>query len=171
VLARKTDGEIQASWIAQDAPWHYAGPTDIRPGQKELIPEENDARLSLIWEKHQLARIKLGLGMSLDAEEMADVRKYISSKSEMKIRDRIITQEIKQADMPLIPHPFIGYDPQEYSVLLLDPVSELSAQLRELQSQGVSIANLIHNGFFKIGSSRLSRVSPPGVNTVTYRWK
>jgi hypothetical protein len=82
-----------------------------------------------------------------------------------------ITQEMKQRDMPLIPHPFQGNDLTGKTVVLLDPVSDLAWRLAEQHENGVSALKLVRDGYLQIDNEPLNRAGPPGVMVVRARWK
>lgn len=80
-----------------------------------------------------------------------------------------VTQEIKNADMPLIPHPFNDV-PEGCSVVLLDPVGTVVEKLAELHIAGESVADLLRTQLL-LSSSPLLRKAPPGVAPVGVTWK
>lgn len=82
-----------------------------------------------------------------------------------------ITQEVKQADMEVIPHPFIGHDLTGKTVVLIDPVSDLSWELRELQEKGECICELLHERKLIVDNAPLVRATPKDVMAVTAKWK
>jgi len=82
-----------------------------------------------------------------------------------------ITQELKQRDMPVIPHPMVGNDLSELTVVLLDPAHDETWKLAELHNSEINLGECLHNGYIKISNSNLNRVSPPGVQTCSFSWK
>jgi len=82
-----------------------------------------------------------------------------------------ITQAMKQRDMAMIPHPFLGNDLTGKTVVLLDPVCDTTWRLAEYHENGVSPNELLHDDYLRIDNTALNRASPPGVMVVPYRWK
>ena len=85
-----------------------------------------------------------------------------------------ITQAVKQADMPLIPHPF-GGDLTGKTIVLIDPVSRMCEQLLrmhgEFASSPESIGMLLHRDYLRVGNTPLARNAPPGVMPVAAAWR
>ncbi len=179
LLIRNSDKKILATCIAPEAPWHLNGPTIIRPdfyrdGQPyrriREIPE------SLISAKAEIDSIRQKLrdnGIITDSDRMA-MRDFYEGMKEAKMVGLKITQGIKQADMGLLPHPFLGNNFPGSTVLLLDPLNIITRDLSELiDEEGVAfeITNLFYNGFFKISNVPLVRAGPDGVMQVSYTWR
>jgi len=83
-----------------------------------------------------------------------------------------ITQDIKQADMNLIPHPFIDNDLTEKTVVMLDPVSDLNHELAELsQHEDFDINELLHDGYLEISNEGLNRSGPSDILIPSFKWK
>lgn len=82
-----------------------------------------------------------------------------------------ITQEVKQADMPLIPHPFITDDLTGKTVVLLDPVADSTWGLFERHEEGDCISEMLHEGHLIVDNSGLVRNGPPGVIAVSHKFK
>jgi hypothetical protein len=78
---------------------------------------------------------------------------------------------MKQADMPLIPHPFHGNDLTGLTVVLLDPVSALTERLLRLHDGGESIGGLLYEDHLRLDNAPLVRAGPAGVMPVAPRWK
>ncbi len=165
-LVDKVTGEIVATYVAPEAPWHNNGPTDIRTG---IIKRVHDTE----WETEVIndLRIKMWKGEQLDVGDEGVLIAYMTSLSSLDKQERIITQEIKQADMNLIPHPFSGFNMTKFEPIMLDPLNDLSRTLAEMAEEGYSISQLIYEKFFIISNTQLSRAGPMGVKQVPYRWK
>jgi hypothetical protein len=163
------NGDVIATYAAPDAPWHYNGPTNIQMDQRRpiLVGEGFDHR-QLKSEVDSIIR-----NGASQPRDFAKLRQWMALSATF---DYIETwedqpQSHKNADIDLIPHPF-GIVPAGYTAVLLDPLSRTTNQLRYLQQREEEwIAPLLHNGFFKISNTELSRVTPPGVPTVSYRWR
>jgi hypothetical protein len=169
----KTTGAIEGVWTAPDAPWHNNGPTDIRAARKKfvLVGDGFDHRKLYADARHIRRLIAIG-GDLTDAQlmrlqewfEVSDILDKASVTED-------VPQLVKNADMALIPHPFSALR-QGSEIVLLDPMADISVQLNEIEDDlDEYLSQLFSNGFFKINNKELARVSPPGVKTVSYRWK
>jgi len=156
-------GNVRSLYAAPEAPWHYNGFTDIRANRKDkvsgrswkevpqIIAELNDANLT------KQEAVRLGLYSKI---EIAD---RIANDEQVEIE---ITQAIKQADMPIVPHPFIGHDLRSSTIVILDPVSPTTEKLLTLHDDGENINELIHEGKVTFGNTPLVRSVPFGVMAV-----
>jgi hypothetical protein len=162
-------GNIVATYSAPEAPWHHNGPTHIQKDQRTpiLVGEDFDHRGQYI-EFRQI--LKQGPSHPSDFSKL---RSWVARMRNLewieKYEDR--PQSVKNADIDLIPHPFVNV-PDDHTVVMLDPLSKTSEQVAWIQQrEEESICELLHKGYFKISNSELSRIGPPGVPTVGYRWK
>lgn len=156
-------GVVEMVSIAPEAPWHYNGPTSIIASRKEgvrswkevpqIISDLNDANLT------KQEAIRLGI---YKRDELIN-RVNTDKKTEMEI-----TQSIKQADMPLIPHPFIGNNLRGKTIVMLDPVSPITERLLSMHDEGENINSLIHDGKITFNNNALNRITPPGVIAVDF---
>jgi len=177
ILRDKLTKEIIAVWSAPDAPWHNNGPTNIAAYSTEKILKgfrEDESAYDYTDLKTRsdnvYKRISNGQTIS-NAGRLAIQQWMVISLTLPIVGDRNVLQSVKQKDMPVIPHPF-GDVLSTQEILLLDPISDTTRELAELQqSEEESMCMLIHNGLFVISDKELARVSPPGVKTVSYRWK
>jgi len=76
-----------------------------------------------------------------------------------------ITQSVKNADMNIIPHPFVTRN----QVVLLDPVSTL--EIMEIRDTGERISALIFGDYLRLDNAPINRAAPQGVTTSAYKWK
>ena len=154
-LVVNSSGVIESGYVAEDPPWANNGPTDIRP----TVMRNGKA--------FQLQRPKAVMARLADAGTRdAELARLRQPPVEIEI-----TQALKQADMPIIPHPFQGNDLTGKTVVLLDPVGALVLDLNELQKSGESVGSLIHDGYVAIDNVPLARAAPPGVQTARAVWK
>lgn len=158
-LVEKSTGKVVATYTAPEAPWHNNGPTRIGA---DFV---NDKGVAFQRIKPVIFSIARGLKIEPDAmlERLAEPNRAIE-----------LTQAIKNADMNLIPHPFVRsrkITPERYAVVLLDPVDSLMVKLAELDSYGApeNTATLLHAGKIKFGNDRLKRAGPPGVDIVSVK--
>lgn len=159
VLVQDTPRTVLATYCAPEAPWHYNGPTSVKA---QWIDAQGRA-----WRKRRVLRHTLAAAADdpvLRAELIADLQAG-------QLVDEEITQAIKQADMPLIPHPWIGHDLTGKTVVLLDPVAEVTLRLAELRAEGESVSEIIHADYLRPDTTTLPRSGPPGVLIVAPRWR
>lgn len=155
-------GNVSRIYVAPEAPWHHNGPTNIQ-AQRYDAQGRGYRKVRRLFAEHGSIKAARAAGLSLAqiAARLAD-----DPLEEMEI-----TQAIKQADMPLLPHPFIGNDLTGKTIILLDPVSPFVERLFRLHEVGESISELLHTGDIKFANTALPRSGPPGVVCVAPRWK
>ncbi len=162
-LLLNSNGELHGHQEAAEAPWHYHGPTNIK-----AVFYRNGKGYRL---RRDMSKIPFTLEEAkADPVKLAE---YMAAFNSAPIVEEEITQAIKNADMPLIPHPFMGNDLTGKTVVLLDPVSDLTWKLAEMCEchDQFNLNELLHAGRFIIDNTPLPRKGPPGVPVVGYRWK
>ena len=170
VFVKMRDGAPTVVYAAPEAPWHYNGPTQIVATRKDPVSGRSWRRvLSVDAELHNLgltpqAAIRQGL---FTRQSLADRR--AQDRASGDYAEIEITQAVKNADMPIIPHPFERRPGEK--IVLLDPVSPVMLELLELHDQGEDVARLVHDGHLIIGNTPLNRAGPRGVDVVGVRWK
>lgn len=159
-----TTGSIESTYTAPEAPWHYNGPTDIRAqvyqNGKPCRFRRDMSTVPFTWEQAKGDPVK-------EAE-------YAAAFAAAPIIEEEITQAIKNADMDLIPHPFQGNDLTGKTVVMLDPVSDLTHQLFAMHSEydDFDLASLLTEAnALRIDNVPLTRSGPPGVQIVDYKWR
>ena len=136
----KKSGEIKSIYTADVPPWAYNGPTNIT------------GKVGKNGKKYQYKKRILD---------------YESGEFEV---DKIeITQAIKNADMPLIPHPFASGKKDGETIVLLDPPE--TEKLLLLHESGESINTLLHEDYLRIDNEKLNRCTPNGVCAHRWKWK
>ncbi len=150
------DGTIAMSYIAPEAPWHHNGPTIIRPDRYEN--GRGWRKMKQIFAEHGTLKAALLAGLTR-AQIFQRLRDDPMVEAE-------ITQAVKQADMPLIPHPFQGNNLTGKTVVLLDPVSPLMQRMLTLHDHGESVTDIVRE-WVRIGNTPLVRAGPPGVMCVS----
>lgn len=130
-----SSGEIISHYFADVPPWAYNGPTNIRA---DKICPLTGKKFRNCMKKRSFEEIMSGAPLEYEMEE--------------------ITQEIKNADMDLIPHPF-GEVPPGHTVVLLDPTDDRIARMVEYQNIGGSddIIEQITRGFIQVDNGKISR--------------
>lgn len=152
-------GKMHGIWIATDPVWAYNGPTWVAP---DFYRKGKGYQRRLIMPTN-LAELEHG----------------------PTFKDVEVTQEIKNADIDIVPHPF-GTIPEGMRVILLDPSCELIAKLSEMHD-AVTDQNglgadphgfdysppgfLLYNEYIKLDNTPFKGRTPKGVLTVTPRWK
>jgi len=149
------NGVIEAVCSGQEAPWHNNGPTDIRA---DYYDERGRG-----WRKQPVHETEYVTD--------PDTGLLVPRTAVIGYEAIEITQAIKQADMLLIPHPFIGNDLTGKTVVLLDPVADLTWQLAAMHEQGESPNGLLHDDYIRIDNVALNRSGPPGVMVVPIKWR
>ena len=150
-----SDGTIHSTYVAPEAPWHNNGPTSIRPDM--VIGGRGFQRRREILA--EFGSIKAALLSGLTRAQVLD------RLATDPMVDREVTQAIKNADMPLLPHPFVGNNLTGKTAVLLDPVSPLMTRLLGVHESGESVTEVVH-GWLTIGNTALVRSGPPGVMVV-----
>jgi hypothetical protein len=146
-LVDKGSGKIIGSYVAEDPPWANNGPTDIRPDY-----------IDATGRKYKIDRSGVRAALRRALEEG-------TSAADIQAQAVEITQALKQADMPIFPHPFPGIDPATQEAVLLDPVGEKAELLHNLLLAGEDISQLLKR--IRLGD-QLDAIAPPGV--VVRRW-
>ena len=150
------DGTVGATYAAPEAPWHHNGPTIIRPDRYSLGRGYRSVRQ--IFAEHGSIKAALLAGLT-----RAQIMDRIATDPVVDVE---ITQAIKNADMPLIPHPFIGNNLTGKTVVMIDPVAPLMQRALRIQESGENLSELIR-AWLNIGNTALSRITPPGVIAVS----
>jgi hypothetical protein len=156
-------GNVESTYVAPEPPWANNGPTNIRP-------EFFDAR-GRGFRRRRATRFTWQ-----EVKDDPAKRDQFLSQFDADATDAYeITQAVKHADMPLIPHPFQGNDLTGKTIVLLDPVSSMCERLlrmhEEFGSATESIGNLLHGGYLRVGNTPLNRTGPPGVIAVAANWR
>lgn len=121
-------------------PWAYNGPTDI---MHDRTDKTTGRKYKTVYE------IDEDSGLLLNSEIE-------------------ITQDLKNRDMPLIPHPFASKT-SDQTVVLLDPVE--TGYLFDVKKGGQSVNELLHNDYLRLDNTPLSRAAPQGVTPTRFKWK
>jgi len=135
-----SSGNIISTQVSEVPPWAYNGPTDISHDRID----------------------------KLTGKKYRTIRQLNESTGLIEVEEIEITQEIKNRDMPLLPHPFASKT-QDQEVILLDPVSTL--YLYDIKFTGESISELMYNDYLRLDNDPLVRAGPQGVITSAFKWK
>ena len=158
-----SNGNVESVYQASEAPWHYNGPTNVKA---DFYRDGKGYRL-----RRDMSAVPFTLEEAkADPAKMAE---YVAAFNAAPVVEEEITQEIKNRDMALLPHPFLGNELDGKTVVLLDPVCDLCwhlAQLCECHDE-FNLNELLHDGHIRIDNSPINRAGPPGVPVVGFRWK
>lgn len=162
---KKGSGELMASNIAPDPTWANNGPTQIRP---HFFGEDG---------KPYRRRLKLDADLMKLLDVPGRKEELFDALDQPEHEVYEITQEVKQADMYLLPHPFISDGAKDCVCVLIDPVSDMSHRLAQIHEQQTefdldgSIGQLFHDDYVRFDNTPLNRRTPPGVVAVQGKWK
>ena len=152
-----TTGEIESTSVAPDPCWAYNGPTIIDP-RKRYKKKGNP---NWFYKK------KLSL-----PDPETDFSGFKAAMQRKRIEEEIeITQDIKNQNMPFVPHPFMGHSLTGKTVVLVDPVSSLCERLLEMHETGESVADLLYKRYLLIDNNALNIKTPPGIGAFKAKWK
>lgn len=132
-------GKILSSYSADVPPWLYNGPTTTTPDRVL----KNGKKLQ--WKR------------TIDPHTKRVTKEMVE-----------LTQDVKNADMNLIPHPFASAPPGS-NIILLDPPD--TAELLDLHESCESVHKLIKDDYLRIDNKELNRCRPNGVMSVGFKWR
>ena len=156
---------IESAYASTEAPWHYNGPTNIAA---KFIRAGKPYRKMTRIERETIVNDVDVMSMLSNTATRKAAELIIDDTKEYEVE---ITQKIKNKDMPLVPHPFLGNDLTGKQVVMLDPISAITQRLAKMADAGYSLLEIIDNGKFIINNKELGRAKPPSVMSVAYRWK
>lgn len=137
-------GNILGHYLADVPPWGYNGPTSIRA---DKIDRKSGKKYRKILKPRTM-------------------KEYMDGATPEYIHEEI-TQEIKNADMSLIPHPFVLQDGE--TAVLADPMDGRIEKLLQLQNAGENLTEALQGGYFRPDNEALARKGPPGVMQVALK--
>jgi hypothetical protein len=146
-------GDIVGTYIADVPPWAYNGPTKIRADFVHPITGKKFRRV----QKRPFTLDQIMSG--------APETEYVLEE---------ITQAIKNADMPLIPHPFQGLENPDEKIVLINPRDDQVTRILEHFNNGghEEVTNALHNGKIYVDNEFLRGMKgPPGVAIAPLRYK
>lgn len=143
-------GDIVSTYIANVPPFAYNGPTKIKA---DHICPVTKKKYRTVYARRTLEEAMDGAPLKLTREE--------------------ITNEMKNRDMNVIPHPFPD-KPPGHTVVLLDPMDDKIRRLIDFQNAGgsIEVADYIEKGKFEVGDP-CKRCSPDkvSVHKLKYRYE
>jgi len=162
-------GKIESIASSIDPPWMYNGPTNTVADAKGEKGE--------YYIKKRLIEVEIPNWREMQITGSLSNRKMVSQR--LKTDGFIyieVDQAIKNADMNVVPHPFINV-PTGKTIVYLDPVSPVIQDLYEHHLLGKNDASappassLLHDGAIIIGNRDLKRDKPLGLKCVSLKWK
>lgn len=148
-------GEIKAIYSAPTPPWAYNGPTNITPTR--TARDDNG-----ILRKYRTV-VK---SRPTPPWEGGDVEAWEKGPDTEEIE---ITQDVKNADMARIPHPFGNIDAGD-KVIMLEPHCTLTENLSGMIAAGENVNAMIREGHIELGD-QVECCAPNGVIAVKPSWK
>lgn len=157
----RPDGSVVRVDVADAPPWGYNGPTSVRPTR-----ESTDGR-----KFREVRKIIADHGTLAEAQKMGITPEMIFDRlATDPVVEEEITHEIKNRDMPSIPHPFGARKNTNNTIVLLDPVSPLIQKMAIVRMDPAldePLTDMLLKGKFNIDNTPLVRAGPPGVTIVT----
>lgn len=154
-------GALRGHQIAQDPPWAYHGPTDIRP------------QYTRNGKPYRAVATTDGIEITQARRDRAKLARLLAGTADVIMVEQEIDNAWKNRDMPEWPHPFVGNDLAGTSIVLVDPMSPLVERLRTIQeTEGArAVSELLRDGWLEVDNLPLQRATPPGVLAVSARLK
>lgn len=142
-------GNIVGHSASDVPPWAYNGPTNIKA--ERICPKTG--------KKYLMQKKKRSLEEYMDGEKVS-------------YEEKEITMAMKNADMNLIPHPFLGHG-KGFTPIMLDPTDERIRTLIDLQNAGETylFADAFAKDQFRIDNDRAKCSAPKGlaVHRLTFK--
>lgn len=140
-------GKIVSTYAADVPPWLYNGPTNAQPS---IVSKVKDDQNRLTLKKMRIQRM------------IDPVTKRVSDPVAVEV-----TNDLKNADMGIIPHPFPGA-PNDSTIILLDPPE--TEELLYLHQAGEEIHKLFRDDYLRLDNAPLNRACPVGVVPTRFKW-
>lgn len=151
-------GDVVGHYAADVPPWGYNGPTRIRADKID----EHGRKYRRIKETRlkSVKEIEQALKEPTDGE--------VKAALDFEFKYELITQEIKNRDMKLIPQPFVNLEPG-HSVVMIDPMAKEVAKLLKYQNEGEDLFDFYAR--MKPTGECKNRKGPVGVPQVKFKVK
>ena len=131
LLIDNSTGNIDSGYHAPDPVWANNGPTCIRPEYKHH-------------------------GKGYRIIQTIDKSKSFEDSSRYSSIEQEITNDFKNSDMVLIPHPFQGNDLTGKSVVLIDPCDSIVRQAELMKESGeLALEELFHNDYVRFSNEHI----------------
>lgn len=166
-----SDGTIESLHVAIDPPWAYNGITSIMPDHVAKDGKKYQRHILLPNEQMPISKRMLADRFAAAIKNPQTLDRFIEDANDASYEMIEIDQAIKNADMPLIPHPFTSNDNSSKTIVMLDPFSPAVLQIAELHDMGFdNVSDLIRDNLV-IGNIDIGRSPILGVITVSANWK
>ena len=164
VLIDNATGDILKTSVSEDPPWANYGPTSIRPTYVDPKTKKK---------YRAVKKVIADYGNYAEAKKALNIRELYNRLIDDEYVDLEITQAVKQADMPLIPHPYLGDDLTGKTIVMLDPLGKLTSAIQPIIHDGGAseICEVLHEGHITIDNSDNGAKAPPGVMPVNCSFK
>ena len=145
-------------YVAEDPPWYHNGPTKVTPNVKS-----NDGK------KY---REDIFITDELRGIKELDPINYYKEICKLKPIKYEIDFSIKNKDISLLPHPFIGR-PKSDNVVIIEPNhGGVYQDICNIYRTGESVLDLLRLGYLKIDNTEIPvNGKPPGVAMHRIKWK
>ena len=140
-------GKVMAISSMSDPPWALNGPTSIIPSMKD----EQGRKFKKVCSIPCDIREELASGGGGGAERLGHLLRPENLQHEWVE----ITQDVKNADMHLFPHPW-NFGGADTLPIILDPVSDLTHTFAELRNSGEDVDSLISDGYIRFDNEPLN---------------
>lgn len=145
-------GKVISAQVCEEPVWAHNGPTIIKPD---------------FYDRHGVGQ-QIQILLPDDPEDVAGrIRAF--DKPEFRICE--VNQAVKNADMDIIPHPFLENDLTGLTPVLLDPVSPVVQRLAAMNAYGENVNELLHSGYINIGNTEIKRKGPQGLHITPVSWR
>lgn len=152
-----SNGNIKSTWIANDPPWYHNGPTSTVPDaiDKKGIKYQN----------------KIVIPQEILDIQYADPAAYSTEVAGLTPTLHAITDDIKNADMDLIPSPFLSSESTDKIILLCPDQSGAYVDLYNTFKTGASVSELFTGDYLVIGNEVRDNRKPKNVALHKIKWK
>lgn len=133
--------KVKATSFAIDPAWAYNGPTDTRADEYDRINKKA-------------------------------YKNRVYFKDGEVVRERIeITNDFKNSDMHVLPHPFQNIEKDKDRVILVAPDDKMMQDLIDLHDAGECLPEIVENGFLNFYEETELEGSPAGLIICKSKWK
>lgn len=165
VVINNSTSTVESINCAPDPVWLHNGPTKTTPDfyKRQLDGSikgfrrvrEVIAQMPNVWDL---------INSHIDNNNMAQANSLIDRLNTDPFVDIEVDSTIKNADMNIVPHSFIGNDLSGKTVLMLDPVSTHKLlDLYQYEEGRKIIHDRLHDGKILVGNTPISRAGPAGL--------
>jgi hypothetical protein len=154
-------GNFKGISVAPDPTWAYHGPTDISPERIEN------------GKSYRCYREINGIPFNTAIKDAETAEAFMAGEISAQSVEREITRSLKNSDMNLYPHPWVGNNLSGLTAVMLDPLSATVGRLAIIQQEGgaAEVRNLIQSGYIAIDSAPVDASAPAGIVVCRCSWK